>query len=220
LAIIALAMGGSTPATASNSDPLAQEPAGSGVEFLTGAARGKPLDIALNYLRENSAAYGLSDSDLVDMVVTDIYESKHSGTTHIFLQQRYAGIDVYNGVININVAQNGSIINLGNRFAPRLAESVNATEPEITAAEAILSAAQSHNLADSGRLTVKEAAQGAAREQVLSNDQISREDIPARLVYQPLEDGSVRLAWDLAIYELHAENHWSVRMDAAKWCPD
>lgn len=214
LAFLALVISDSTPATASNSDPLAQEPSSNGVEFLTGPAEGKPLDIALNYLRENKAAYGLSEADLVGMVIVDSYVSQHNGATHIFLQQRYEGIDVYNGVININVAQDGSIINLGNRFAPRLAEAVNVVKPEISAVEAVQSAARSLNLAQNSRVAVKEASKGVSREQVLSDDAISREDIPVRLVYQPLQDGSVRLAWDLVIYELQVENQWSIRIDA------
>jgi Zn-dependent metalloprotease len=205
LAFLVLVMGGSPSATASDSGTLAQAPSQNGYEFLTGPNAGKPLDIALNYLREHKANYGLSDTDLNGMVVVDMYISQHNGTTHVFLQQRYEDIDVYNGVININVAQDGRIINLGNRFAPRLAQSVNAVEPEITAAEAVQSAVQSLNLSESGRVSVKEAPEGADREQVLSSS-VSREDIPARLVYQPLQDGAVRLAWDLAIYEQQAEN--------------
>ena len=43
---------------------------------------------------------------------------------------------------------------------------------------------------------------------------ISLENIPVKLVFQKMEDNSLRLAWDLSIYLLDASHYYSVRIDA------
>ena len=49
---------------------------------------------------------------------------------------------------------------------------------------------------------------------IYSNGNISLENIPVKLVYQPLENNTIRLAWDLSIYLLDASHYYSVRVDA------
>ena len=49
----------------------------------------------------------------------------------------------------------------------------------------------------------------------LSDAGISRDPIPAKLMYQPLEDGSVRLVWDLVINRVDNPDWWNIRVDAA-----
>jgi hypothetical protein len=100
---------------------------GGPVKFLTGPAAGSPLDIGLAYLKAHKQSFGLTGSDLADVVVSDRYTDARTGTTHIYLQQRYQGIDVYNGITDINVAKDGSIINVGNRFVSNLAAAVNSS---------------------------------------------------------------------------------------------
>jgi hypothetical protein len=50
--------------------------------------------------------------------------------THVYLRQRYKGIEVDGGHINVNVGRDGSIINLGNSFVSNLAAAVNRSSPE------------------------------------------------------------------------------------------
>ena len=49
---------------------------------------------------------------------------------------------------------------------------------------------------------------------IFSNGGISLENIPVKLVYQTMDDSSLRLAWDLSIYLLDASHYYSVRIDA------
>ncbi|MEO1087783.1 MAG: metalloprotease, partial [Acidobacteriota bacterium] len=112
------------------------------VTFLTGPQAGEPQQIALDYLAENHASFGLTAADVSDYIVTDAYRSTHNGVTHVYLVQRHAGIEVYAGMVNINVARDGSIINLGNRFVADLASNSNLTSPAITAERALESAAR------------------------------------------------------------------------------
>ena len=49
---------------------------------------------------------------------------------------------------------------------------------------------------------------------IFSNGNISLENIPVKLVFQKMEDNSLRLAWDLSIYLLDASHYYNVRIDA------
>jgi hypothetical protein len=182
--------------------------------FLTGPNDGEPLTIALDYIRENAEALGLSSDDLADLVVTDQYTSQHNGVTHIYLRQRVNGLELFGSSLNINIARDGSIINVGNRTVAGAAELVNGASPSLTAEEAVSAAANHLGLTISEPLVVQESLSRVDRKITFSDGGISLESIPVRLVYQPTARQGLRLSWDLSIYELSADNWWSVRIDA------
>ncbi len=186
------------------------------VGFLTGESQGEPSAIAMNYIHGNVASLGLVSTDLAGYKVLDKYVSEHNQTTHIYLQQNYNGIKVHNAIININISANGEVINVGNRFVGQLANKVNATTPKITASDAIGFTAQDLglNMAKQAVEMQSAAADDVAQSALFSGAGISQNPIPVSLVYQPMEDGSVRLAWETEVYELSDENWWSTRVDA------
>jgi hypothetical protein len=168
---------------------------GKPVSLLTGPNTGNPLAIARGYLEQNKQSLGLSSRDIAGALVTDQYTSSHNGVTHIYLRQQYQGIEVHSANININIAADGSVINIGNRFVPDIGTAVNTTTPFLNRGEAISAAAYSLG---------RDPARGA----------VSRNPIAPRLVFQPVAKGIVRLAWELEIYTLDAQNWWSMRVDA------
>lgn len=177
-------------------------------------AQAPPLDVALDYLRKNVKVLGLTEADLDEFVVTNHYVSAHNGLTHIYLQQQFAGIPVHNGLININITSGGQVLNVGNRFVRNLSEKVNSSVPALTAVGAVAAASDHLGLTITKPLTVLQAALGAQQETRVSDGGVSRESIKAELVYQPLDDGTVRLAWDVEIYTLDAMHWWRIRIDA------
>ena len=56
-----------------------------------GAQTADPADVAVDYLRANAAAFGLTDADVSDVLVKDQVPSAHTGVTHVYLQQRAPG---------------------------------------------------------------------------------------------------------------------------------
>ena len=70
--------------------------------YLTGRDTGTDaLDIVLRFARANYALLGLSATDLAEYDVADSIHSKATGATHIYLRQRYRGLPVYNGQLQI-----------------------------------------------------------------------------------------------------------------------
>lgn len=186
------------------------------VGFLTGPNAGTPQEIALGYVRNFHKDLGIVESDLAEYVIVDQYQSAHNKTTHIYLQQYYDGIKVHNAILNINISGAGEVINVGNRFVPNLAQSVNKSTPQITAVDAVNLTAADLGLEAPKSLNEVRSAQvdDASQKTVFGGAGISRELIPVSLVYQPLADGTVRLAWETVVYEIFKENWWSTRVDA------
>ncbi len=183
------------------------------IGFLTGSSAGDPLDIALDYIRRNKESLKLTEDDLADLLVKDQYLSKHNGVTHIYLRQRLAGIEVFNGDINVNISSAGEVINLVNGFVSDLKNVVNVKEPTLPPTEAANRAVQHLGLTVTEPLILRRTLGGPAQEVTLSDGGISSEDIPLKLMYQPFHK-EARLAWELVIRLKNDQNWWSMRVDA------
>ena len=184
-----------------------------GVQFLTGPNAGNPMDIALNYLQGQRSALGLTVADLSDYDSNEYY-TVPSDFTQVELIQRLNGIPVHNGMILVNIAGDGSIINMHTRFVADLENNVNVTEATISSADAVVSAANHLGLALAlSDLTVQENFGGATEAVQYGDAGISRNAIPAALVYSPTDKG-VRLAWAVEIYEKSSEDWWLIHVDA------
>ncbi|WP_375418341.1 T9SS-dependent M36 family metallopeptidase [uncultured Hymenobacter sp.] len=169
---------------------------------------------ALNHLKNNKQALKLSDADIASVQLSSQTVSKNSGVQHLYLQQAYQGIEIHNAVTNMNLAKDGEVLNVGGRFEKDLTKRVKTTKPRLTAAAGVAAAARHLQLSPQA-LTAQKQVGGASQEVVFSKAGISLEPISAKLVYQPLADGSLRLAWEVSIYELDAQNWWNVRVDAS-----
>jgi extracellular elastinolytic metalloproteinase len=183
------------------------------VSFLAGPRAGDPVQIAVAYVHGHKQQLGLTGSDLADVVVADKYVSNDTGVTHIYFSQRHKGIEVFNAVLNINIAKDGSVVNAGNRFVSNLSRAANSASPGKAASEAVQNAARDLGLNPRG-LAVKESKGGATRERVFNQAGISLEPITAKLVYEPVASGKVRLAWQVEVYEPDAQHWWNLRVDA------
>jgi extracellular elastinolytic metalloproteinase len=181
---------------------------------LTGPNAGAALEIALRYIGQNRQQLGLLPTDLQDMVVSSQHTSAHNGVTHIYLAQRYRGIEVYGSQININIAANGSVLSMGNSFMPHLAQAVNRQSPAHSAMDALEKAARHLGRQMTRPTSIKQDRGGPAMEQVLDAAGIARKDIEAKLVYQPVSTTEARLAWLLDIEERDGADWWHLTVDA------
>ncbi len=171
------------------------------------------LETARRYLSEHPQQYGLSEADLADVVVSSQYTDAHNGVTHLYLVQRHAGIEVYNGVLNVHL-KDGEVLLAKSRFVSKLAARVRSTTPALPPEMAVQAVARALDLPLTEPLVLEASKGGPAQEVTLSPAGISLDPIPARLVYQPMPDGTVRLAWRLEIYELDQQHYWRALVDA------
>ena len=168
--------------------------------FVTGPASGSAVDIAVGYLDAHKAELSLTAADVADFAVSDAYRSAHNGVTHVYLQQRLGGIEVVNGIFNVNVMSDGRIVNFGNRFVANLAGNASALSPQIEHEDAIASAADHLGLSlDRSGLRFIEVFGGPALEIRYNGAGISGDPIPVKLAYLPRDSGGTSLTWSVVI---------------------
>ena len=172
------------------------------------------VQTALDHITTNYDVFGVSEADVSDLAVTDAYTSRRSGTTHVYVRQRYEGIDLADANINVNVDRDGDIFHVGGGFEIYIAEKISTTTPVLTAADAAYALADDVGLSPIAPIIVIETEGGPAQAVMLSDGGIALEPIPAHLVYHVDQMGVIHLAWEIGIYEVGAQHYWSARVDA------
>jgi extracellular elastinolytic metalloproteinase len=188
--------------------------AGGSTTFQTDASDDEPLEVALAYLKIKGSELGLEADEFDHALVTDQYVSEHNGVTHIYLRQRHEGLEVANANININVAKDGSVINMGTSFVPNLDSVVNTTQPNITAIQATEDAAKHLGLNVLQTPSVLDSIGGISQEVLLSKSGISQDKIPAKLEFFAVSEEEVVLVWSLKIHPLDNQHYWDIKVDA------
>jgi extracellular elastinolytic metalloproteinase len=176
------------------------------------AVAANPEDLAINYVRQHAKQLGLKSEDVSDVFVRSSYPSKHTGVTHVSLNQRYQGLEVFGGQATVNVNPDGSILYVGNSFVPDLRQA-GPDAADLHAVEAVAAAADELDLSRPGDVRVTKAAPSAGRETVLSGGDISNSPIPARQGWQPTKDG-LRLGWQMVIDDASGDHLWNATIDA------
>jgi extracellular elastinolytic metalloproteinase len=175
-------------------------------DYLTAPAAGDPLDIALDWVKKNARALGLSPSDVQHYEITDNVYSAVTGASHIYLRQTHRNIPLYNGQLHINVNRDGQIISVNNAFLANFAQAVNPDQPALSAAQAVERAAQHLGL-DVPTPAVLSPGQGPRQTTQLDPTDLSLEPIEASLMWMPIQRGEARLVWNFQIATTDAA-HW------------
>lgn len=216
LFVVAMSLVGTTPQVVGTArglpSPRLLQAVEEGPRFLTKPRVGTPLEIARDYLGRHHTRLGLAEADVADWVVTDQYVSRHNGVTHLHFRQRLNGFEVINATLNVNVAHDGSIINVGNRFVPNLHAALRPAPLLLSVTDAVEAVARHLRQPMREPPTRLRRWDGVEQRTLVSGGALSQEPIPARLVYQATESG-VRLAWELVIQPPDGQHWWHLRVD-------
>jgi extracellular elastinolytic metalloproteinase len=172
------------------------------------------VKIALNHVIKNAKQLNLTEQDVKNILVEDAYTTDHNGLTHVFLIQQHQGIELSNGIINVNVMPSGEILSMGNRFMTNLSSYANVTSPTLSPQAAVEAACKHLNIA---------LPQGGLVSKLKQNDKtflfdkgkFVLSDIKVKLCFEKINDKKAQLAWDLNIDQPDGQNHWSMRVDAS-----
>ena len=184
------------------------------LEALSSARPGEPQAIAKDFVSQRTTDLGLVAGDVGEAEVSYTSHSKSSGVSHVYLQQQLAGIPVLGAILNINVAADGRVVSLGNRFMPGLGSSVNDATPSITALQAADAAVGHLELGVQPAFAARTAKPDARRHTVLNDGGISAGDVPVQLIWYPRAAHDVRLAWHVELEITETANWWQIYVDA------
>ena len=163
---------------------------------------------------QNEARYGASTEDLAELIVTDAYTSRRTNATYVYLRQAHNGIEVYNATAQAVVTSDNEIMAPHARFVSDLANRVNTDSPATSPEGAAFSAARHlRSIASSWWVENGPVTDGPASVQIDSDYFIFVPEA-TELVYFALDEGDVRLAWDIALDTRDHQHYFSVRVDA------
>jgi uncharacterized repeat protein (TIGR01451 family) len=176
------------------------------------AQHDKKIIIAKNYIHQQLNDWHLTETDIADLSVDNVYQTKHNGLSHIYLRQRYQGIKIFNAITTVNVLPNGEVLHASNRFLPNIATKVNSQKALISPEAAILAAAQHLKMERQATLNNKSATN--AQTFLFKKTNISNSDIKVELIYTPTKAGKLLLSWQLAVDMIDNADYWNIRVDA------
>jgi extracellular elastinolytic metalloproteinase len=152
--------------------------------------------------------------DYEDHIITNSHMSSRSSVTHFYLNQRYHGIEIKNAVMGIHIDTSGNLVTLHDQFITGLTSKITSETPVLTPVDAIKSAVTQLNYNYPGDPEL--ISNGNSNDQIFlyAGGSISKENIPVKLMYQPMADDRLHLAWDLSILQIGKSDWWSIRVDA------
>lgn len=157
---------------------------------LTGPSAAPAPDVAANFLASNLALFNLSPQDVSEIRLSRDLVSAQSGVTHLTIQQKVNGIDVFGGAIQVNIDRHGRVLSISGEPIPGVHASVNTQKPVLSP-----DAAASQAAAHAGVTAVKEFRS-------------------AGIVYFPTALGNTRLAWDVTVEDARTPNIYRTLVDA------
>jgi len=176
------------------------------------------LDRALRYLEEHREAWGLDESDLEDLVVSDTYFSNHNGVEHIYLKQRYQGIPVFNAIAGIHIRPDGEILIGNQKLEANISKRVTALRSaSIPAERALRTIVQRVN--PNGKIMPRSMRSSSDQRIQFIGGDISSHPITLELQYVPMPDGALKLAWGTTIVETEGPDAWLIHIDATTGAP-
>ncbi|MBI1226610.1 MAG: DUF11 domain-containing protein [Bacteroidetes bacterium] len=184
------------------------------VSFSSHAQSGKGLSQVNDYLAKNKASLGFTTTDIADITVKDSYIDAHNGVSHVYVQQRYNGIEIKDAILGLHTQKTGELLFVGNTFQKKIDTRLAKGAATFTAVQAVQVAAQSLDLQAKTKFEVLKNEAGASQRTLLSKGGISQNEIPVKLVYVQAEDGSLHLVWEVEIYTLDAQHYYVTQVDA------
>jgi len=170
------------------------------------------INLAKAHIEEHLSEWNLAKADVNNIIISDRYQTKHNGVTHIYFQQRYQGIPIHNALTGIHVLPNGQTRAVGHRFIGQLEEKVEHVLPVQTPLGAIQASAKYVDLTSPNTLGVEKEI--SKQQFKFQQGELSRSPILVQLKYVANGNGRLLLSWEVQIDEVEADNYWMVYTDA------
>ncbi|NEV94537.1 T9SS type A sorting domain-containing protein [Psychroflexus sp. YR1-1] len=163
------------------------------------------------YVEQEQAMKKISSDDFSGLKLNSEHFSQSTKLNHIYIQQTYRGIPVFNAIGNFAVFRD-EVRYANYDFVTNLASKITTQNSTLTPEEVLQAAATQLGIATPTRVSVIKA--NSENDLVFSNSGISMDPIPMKLVFYKADQESLKLAWDLSIHLPDGSHWWSMRVDA------
>lgn len=172
---------------------------------------------ALNLVRVNASAIGLSKTNLDNMRISSAYFDKTSGAYLVYVQQTYKGVDVFNAV-QTYAFKNGKLASVANKPIANIADLVNSKDGKasVAPANAVTTAASELKLpVAASQATAKQIS--GLQEFDFGKLNVSSVNVKSKLIWLPNElTKKAELTWQVEIQPKGSPDYWLVNVDALK----
>ena len=165
-------------------------------------------------LQKYYSRLGVELKDVNDGVITDCYTDQGSQLTHVYLQQSYQQIRVFNTIISA-CFRNNELQYASGEFVPSISTKAGTATPAINVLDAVKAAAKHLNIdmnapmKISGNLSLQETKYS------VTAPTLAKKDIEVTLMWLPSADHSkLSLVWNVNIDMKSASDWWNVRINA------
>jgi Fungalysin metallopeptidase (M36)/Fungalysin/Thermolysin Propeptide Motif len=186
---------------------------------------------AKSFLISNAEKYRLSETDIKEMKVSSAYLSPTTGWYHIYFNQSYQDVEVFNALLNVTL-KDGQVVQTNHSFVEYLAvrasslSTTNLKGTTLSPVQAIEKAAQYLNLTASNITKQQETPSSLLANGVTSgkylDKTLSNENIDVKLYWLPYELGEgevvkdrtrLALTYSVRIVTKDNNNIWNVHVD-------
>ena len=169
---------------------------------------------AKKLLEKNKLEIGLSDQDLKNTIISNAYFDQVAKIELVYLQQSYLDLPVYNQIQVLAFKDETVVSNKGNRiYSIDKFTQNNQGIPSITANQALVTALKDRNISFLNEpLVVHSDKNGHLIE--FDNTGIAREKITAELIWVPVNNKKIVLAWQIYLVPNNSSDYWSIRVNA------
>lgn len=183
------------------------------------------VSIALNGQVSNNNSYydslilkqntGLKPGDLSEMRITAQSTDEQNGVTHVYFNQYYKSIPIYNAAMSLHYDRYGIVITMNHSFVRNIASHTESAIPSIDVKSAIVYAINT-KLKDIKIINTERELKLISESEetyLFQCDNYSQNEIKAYLTWLPL-DGKLVLAWNVNWLTKDEQNWWNIRVDA------
>ena len=189
------------------------------ISFLVGRSQQQTTDAAINLAKQlvgkNLSRIGISSADLENSIVSSTYQTKE-GIRMVYLQQGYKGLPVFNQ-LHVLAFKNEKLLSLAGGRIKSMDAATKAGNgvPAITVQDAVRAALQDNKIfADHINDPVDLSRPNGTK--LLDFGRIGTyENVTAELLWVPVSEKEVKLAWQVVVAPEQSDDYWLVRVDAA-----
>lgn len=183
--------------------------------FLWGQqASSSAVDQALEQLRTKQSELNLSESDIANYRVTDLYANRRSGISYLYLQQTHQGIPVDRATANAVFTPEGTLVNLNIRYISDVASKAAPNSPVLSAEQALRKAAKHLDAPLPNRISKTSVGTDARQVTRFAPGDWALDTVELRLTYFPVNDTKLALCWEVHWYMPDAQHRWVLMLDA------
>lgn len=163
-------------------------------------------------LKENT---GLKPSDLNEMRITSKSFDNKNGVTHIYFNQYYKNIEIYNAVLGLHLNKNNKVLAINHSFFKNIVQQNADESAKLSAAEAAMFAIASKQKSDEITVNKNEflTIRQSQNEIVFKNEELNLDEIKLNLNWLVYKNKIV-LTWNVNWQNSNGQNWWNIRVDA------